>query len=114
MFFFNQGFKSINIFALKHFDIFTDVGITATTRHSILVETPSSSSSDGFHEEKKLLTDGHKRPKVKIRRKCLRTQSTSELPQLGNGGLKKGMRKVHSSSSCYKMAPIEDSNIKVN
>ena len=90
-------------------------------RHSILVETPSSSSTDGDHEQKKLINGGKSRPKVKIRKKCLRSQSTSQLPQLGNGGLgrtkglilTKGMRKVHSSASCYQMTSVEEQDMKV-
>ena len=79
-----------------------------TQRHSILVETPSSTSSDGDFTSSKMETEGRKRPKVKVRRKCLRTQSTSELPQLNNGGLTKGLRRVHSSSSFYRMTALEE------
>ena len=67
------------------------------------------------------IDQGKSRPKVKIRKKCLRSQSTSQLPQLGNGGLcrtkglivTKGMRKVHSSSSCYRMSSEEEQDTKV-
>lgn len=99
-----------------------DTGGRSSQRHSILVETPSSSSTDGDHENKKLIDNAKGRPKVKIRRKCLRSQSTSQLPQLnGNGGLvrkkglilTKGMRKVHSSSSCYQMDSVEEDAMKV-
>ena len=91
-----------------HFEI--DDGIVRTQRHSILVETPSSTSSDGDFKSNKLEEEGRKRPKVKVRRKCLRTQSTSELPQLTNGGLTKGIRRVHSSSSFYRMTALEETD----
>ena len=74
----------------------------------MLIETPSSSSSDGDGDDKKLISVEKRRPNVKIQRKCLRTQSTSELPQLNNGGLTKGLRKVHSSSNFYRITAMED------
>ena len=74
------------------------------------METPSSTSSDGDFKSNDLEEQVRKRPKVKVRRKCLRTQSTSELPQLTNGGLTKGIRRVHSSSSFYRMTALEESD----
>ena len=74
------------------------------------METPSSTSSDGDFKSNNLEKQGRKRPKVKVRRKCLRTQSTSELPQLTNGGLTKGIRRVHSSSSFYRMTALEETD----
>lgn len=94
-------------------NILLEGGVTGTQRHSILVETPSSSSSDEDVEKKRMEEGGRKKPKVKIRRKCLRTQSTSELPQLGVGGLTKGIRKVHSSSSFHRMSSLEEPSLKV-
>ena len=109
----NTRFIKLEIIYFIRSDHVVTTGVTASQRHSILVETPSSTSSDADFTNKKLEEEVRKRPKVKVRRKCLRTQSTSELPQLGNGGLTKGIRKVHSSSSFCRMTSLEEPNLKV-